>query len=67
MPPRQYDGATILALISIFLAGVIFGSIWFGHQNEQPRIASNDAIAAEFLDPKLLNVMIYEWTAQSER
>jgi len=33
----------------MFFAGVIFGSIWFGHQNEQPRIASNDAIAATTL------------------
>jgi hypothetical protein len=47
--PPQYDGAAILMLLSMFFAGVIFGSIWFGHQNERTWIASNDAIAATTL------------------
>jgi len=45
LPPRN-DGATILMLVGIFFAGMMFGSIWFGHQNERTQIAANDAIAA---------------------
>jgi len=43
--PRN-DGATILMLVGMFLVGMTLGGIWFGHQNERTRIASNDAIVA---------------------
>jgi len=43
--PSRHDGAAILMLVCMFLAGMILGGIWFGqHQNEPTRIASNDAV-----------------------
>jgi hypothetical protein len=45
----RHDGTTILMLIGVFFVGMMFGGIWLWHQNEQTRIASNDAIAATTL------------------
>jgi len=52
LQPRN-DGETILLLLGMFLAGVMLGSTWFGHQNppKNPptRIASNDVVASTML------------------
>jgi len=45
-PTPRNDGAMILALVAVFLAGVTLGAAMFAHKSRPTRFASNDATAA---------------------
>lgn len=44
-PPRSRD-IIGLALVTVFLAGIIVGGFLFKHDSKQTQIASHDAVAA---------------------
>jgi hypothetical protein len=51
--PSRHEGATILMLVCMFLAGVTLGAIWFGHKDQPTRVASNGTVAAATLPDAL--------------
>ena len=45
-PSPRNDGAMILALVAVFLAGMTLGAAMFAHKSQPTPFTSNDAIAA---------------------
>lgn len=45
-PAPRNDGAMILALVAVFLAGMTLGAAVFAHNSQPTRFTSNDAMAA---------------------
>lgn len=48
-PSPRHDGAMILALVAVFLAGMTLGAAMFAHKIQPTRFTSNDAMASLFL------------------
>ena len=46
LPPPRNDGVTVLTIVAVFFAGIIFGGLLLPHESELMRIASNDARTA---------------------
>jgi hypothetical protein len=44
-PMPRNDGAMILALVAVFLAGMTLGAAMFAHKSQPTRFTSNDAMA----------------------